>query len=215
MNKLIIIICGLLLFTTQSVISQTNIGFLKDVSGMTVEFKTSTEFVGNPYLTKDWSDALITTADGKKYKDVPIKYDQIENVLYFKDPEGKVNKFSDPIKEFSLQNEGNKIFRQFGPGKFFYLVLYDGKTKFITRDAKYLKENREYNSATVTKKVLSSTKYYFVAEDGELNETKANKKAILATFPDKKADFEKYADSEKLDLSKLDDIIKLFAHFDL
>jgi len=194
--------------------AQSNIGFLKDVSGMTVEFKTSSEYIGDPFLTKDWSVALITTANGKMYKDVPIKYNQIENVLYFKDPEGKVNKFSDPIKEFSLTTEGNQTYRQFGSSNFFFHVVYDGKTKLINRDAKYIKENREYNSAIVTKKVSSANKYYIVSLDNSLVEVKLNKKSILSALSAKEESISKYATSEKLDLSKIDDIVKLLIYYD-
>jgi hypothetical protein len=106
------------------------------------------------------------------------------------------------------------IFRRFEPSNFFFHVLYDGKTKLVNRNAKYLKENREYNSAIITKKVSSSNKYYLIKGDNILMEIKLNKKSVLAALLDKQEDASKFADSEKLDLSRPEDIAKLLSHYD-
>lgn len=215
MKKKILIAVAVLVSAVLGAKAQTNIGYLKDVSGNTVELRTKTELVGDPYLTKDWSRAIITTTDGKKYQDVPIKYDQIENVLYFKDTEGNANKFVDAVKEFVLVDEGNAIYRVFAAGnKFFYHILYDGKTKFVHRDAKYLKENREYNSAITTQKVASANKYYIVRPDHSMEEVKLNKKSILAVLANKEAELTKYVNETKPDLSTVEGFKQLLAFYD-
>lgn len=215
MKTRILIIAGVFLLCVSFAANAQYIGYLKDISGKTVEFNTKTDVVGDPYLTKDWSRATVISGNGKTYQDIPIKYDQIENMLYFKNVEGNVNRFAEPVKSFILVDEGNKMYRTFGTGNaFFYNVIYDGMTKFIFRDAKYLKENREYNSATTIKKVVSANKYYIVKPNQEMEEVKLNKKSVLAVLSNKQAELSKYMENNKLDLSTTEGIKQLLEFYD-
>ncbi len=215
MKTRILLLAGMLLCGSICIANAQNIGYLKDISGKTVEFNTKTELVGDPYLTKDWSRATILSANGKTYQDIPIKYDQVENMLYFKDAEGNVNKFAEPVKSFILVDEGNKIYRPFGIGNaYFYHVIYDGATKLIYRDAKYIKESREYNSATTIKKVASADRYYFVKRNQAMEEVKLNKKSILAALADKQADLSKYMETANPNLNTTEGVRQLLEFYD-
>ena len=174
--------------------------------------------VGDPYLYPIYKKAYVKFGSGSTNSAVyEVKYDQLEDMLAVKGAGTEEYSFNDPVVEFKFQDE-NRIFRSgFAPvgkavEKSFYEVVYDGKTKFLKRDAKVIIEGKEYNSATITKKVESDVAYYIVKPDGKPVAVKANEKSIVAELG--KPELSKYIKENKLNLKDNADLVKLFTYYD-
>lgn len=176
--------------------------------------------VGEPYLYKDFKKAMVKFGGGASSPGYyEIKYDQLEEAIVVK---GKgIDEelaFSDPVVEFKFDESGRLFRNGFSPvdkatEKSYYEVLYDGKTKYLKRSTKVIIEAKEYNSATVTKKIEDDSALYIAKEDKKPLSVKANEKSVLKVLG-KEAELSKYIKDNKLNLKNDGDMGKLLAYYD-
>lgn len=196
---------------------------LKESMGMPLRTRSYTDLKGSPYFLDSWNKGIITQANGQSYKDVELKYDQLEDELIFRDQQGRELGFAIPVKEFKINYilEGvpkSSLFRNgFEPfkgstEKNYYEILYDGPVKLAKKNVKHIEQYREYNSATTTKSVIERVKYYFYTAN-QLKEFKKDEKSVRLAFGEKSPTVLKYIDDNKLDLKKDTDLIKVFSFF--
>lgn len=205
-------------------LSAVNAQVARDVAGKNLIQRSVSDFVGSPLLTEQWSKGVIMFADNTASKQIDIKYDQLEDVVLYKNDKDETLIATDPIKEFSILvvKDGKaqeKVFRAgFNPvnnnsDKAFYEVIADNNLKFVKRTIKTIVEEKEYNAASVTKKVIDKS-YYFVVKSNTPILVSKNEKSILAAIGDKNAELSAYIKTNKLNLKNDTDIAKLLAHYD-
>lgn len=197
---------------------------LKESIGMPLRSRNYVDAKGTPYYINDWSAGEIKQADGKIYKNMKLKYDQLEDDIIFKDTNGEELGFAMPVVEFKLNYSADglqktSLFRNgFAPfkgssEKNYYEILYDGRIKLAKKNVKRIEQYREYNSAITTKSVIERIKYY-TTKDNVLTEFKRDTKSVQQLFGDKSVAILEYINKNNLDLKKDVDLVKVFEFYD-
>lgn len=177
---------------------------------------------GSPYLFENWAIGTVTTVDKSVKRDVQLKYDEIDDILLMKNDEGKVVTFTQPVAEFSITDPTSgkiRVFKsQFAPSKAntqnsFFEVIYDGKVKLIKKNHKVISENKQYSGAT-SKTIVDAVKYYIVNLNASPLSVKPDAKSIAEVLNNKQEELTSYAKSEKLNLKKEPDLVKLLTYYD-
>jgi len=200
-----------------------NAQFTQDVDGRPLTAKTGyTDIQGTPFLTEGWVTGAVKLADGRTYKDMSLRYNEMDDKLFFRDKKGDTLEFVDPVKEFKLENPmgANLIARTFKSGfknipntteSSFFEVLADGTASLIKRYTKSITELKEYNSPTI-KRFEESTKYYLIVAEKAVP-LKRDQKFILTTLGNKQPEMEAYIKDNKLNLKHDDDLAKLITYY--
>jgi len=192
-----------------------------DRSGSTLRVKSSTDqnLIGSPYLVDSWSKGNVKFVNAKPADNVDLKLDLLENVLVLKGADGSENTFTEKISEFTLNILGkDRLFKSgFLDSKnqlitAYFEVLYNGKTKFLSKEGKMVIESKGYNTSTITKKIENTTEYYISKGNNSVSLVKLNEKAILTylAIPD----LVKYVKDNQLNLKIRADVIKLLQYHD-
>lgn len=190
-----------------------------NLAGVPTDIMSKTDLVGSVFLEDQWTNAIVQTQKDEIYKDIQVKYNVLEDILYFLGEMDVTMKFIFPIKEFSLlpNNGSPKVFRSGFPKisdyneVSFYQVLTEGKVLLLKKNIKRITDKREYNSAVTTKEVITNAKY-FLFQDGKITEAKKDK-SFLLTYFDKKNGLDNFLATNKIDLKKEEDLIKLVKYY--
>ncbi|WP_231490534.1 hypothetical protein [Pedobacter sp. Leaf170] len=214
----------ILIMTSGNIASAQEFFRLKESIGMPLRSRNYIYTKGTPYFLTDWSAGEVKQADGKIYKDMKLKYDQLEDELIFKDSKGEELGFAIPVVEFKLNYtlDGlpkTSLFRNgFAPfkgstEKNYYEILHDGRIKLAKKNVKRIEQYREYNSASTTKSVIERIKYYTIINN-VLTEFKRDNKSIQQVFGEKSVSVLDYITKNNLDFKKDNDLIKVFAFYE-
>jgi hypothetical protein len=177
---------------------------------------------GSPYLTKDYNKGTVKLANGSTYKDILIKYNQIDDVIYFQRGDDVLS-FVEPVKEFTIAYiKGAKAlnghYRNGYPAigknteKSFYEALTDGTAQLLKRTSKYIIKNKPYNSATETQTINEDISYYIFA-DSKMTLIKKDKKYILPALNNKQTELDTFIKSNNLNLKNDDDLTRLVVYY--
>lgn len=210
MKKLIFVL--MLLAYANLLNAQDVVGPLLD--GSPARLIKNAEVIGSAFLADDWMPADVKNVKGQSFKDVKLKYDVLEEQVYFLGRSGEAMLFSIPLSEFSIRKRADDIqtFRSGFPlmdkntDRSFYQVLVDGNAKLLKKYSKKITENRAYNSATVEKKIVDNVNY-FIFEDGKLSSVKKDKKSLMSTLL-KKDLVQKSLAASVMSIKKEEDLVK-------
>lgn len=178
--------------------------YMQDVNGKPLMSGKYVDVVGTPYLFENWNKGEVTLADGKVYKDLDLKYDQVEGIVFFKGKNGADLGFTSIVKSFILYPNNVAInfimvpeIKESEKDPYFE-VLSDGKkVKFLKKTVKVIREGKGYGSATTTRTFGENTSYYLLKADGSYTKVKKDKKAIIAALSDKSAEVEQFIKDNK------------------
>ncbi|RZK43234.1 MAG: hypothetical protein EOO90_04525 [Pedobacter sp.] len=180
------------------------------------------QLAGTPYLSNEWGKGILKFGNNSIINGVELKYDQIGDALLFKNSAGETMELSDPILEFKIEvpkKTGAELhlfragFKPVGKNDELtrYEVLSDGNVKFLKRTVKTVVEEKEYNSSTTLKKIVDNHYYYVVKPDQA--PVQVSKSDIVDAIGDKKSELTAYIKSQKLNLKKESDILKVFEYY--
>ncbi|MPR34187.1 hypothetical protein [Salmonirosea aquatica] len=195
--------------------------FMQDINGRVVSEVTYTNVEGSPYLMEEANTGIVRMAkDDKVYDGLKLRYDAYKDeVEYEKD--GKLYRLGPEISSFSLAT-GDALyeFRRGFPAvgdqteNSFYRVLTDGNTKLLKRYEMKMREEKPYNSATVTKRFDLDEQLY-VLKKGTLYPVKTgDRKGIMKLVSDEKNLMNYVIKEEQLNFKTEDDIAKLLEEYD-
>ncbi|KEQ31789.1 hypothetical protein N180_12030 [Pedobacter antarcticus 4BY] len=194
--------------------------FLSDNYGKPVVEHKYENLNGSTYLFDNWEPGIVKLGNGSVLKDIELKFDMVNEVVLFKGKNGETLRFVEDVKEFTfLTPQNHKIFRSgFGlvkgaTGDTYYEILFDGTIKLLKRTKKLIIESKGYNSATVNKNVDSLVKYYYVNENGKIEEFKTAKKPIISLLSSRAKEIENLIAAEHLDLKNDIDLAKIFKYY--
>ncbi|MXV16933.1 hypothetical protein [Hufsiella ginkgonis] len=178
---------------------------------------------GSPYLY-DWAEGEAVLSDGKKYKDLELKYDQVADKVMFRYDRGDAMNFELAIREFSIFYVDKRLactsrfMSGFAPvdgatGQSFYEVMSAGKEMLLKRTVKTVISSKEYGSSTTTKKIFTNVAYYIGSPGTGIApvKLKRDKRSIMELFPKKAAELETFMKSNHTDLKKDQDLRDLIA----
>jgi len=183
---------------------------------------------GSPYLLSHWINADITYVNNKTQMDIPVKYDVYANQLVMRRPQGdSVVIVSPTVSSFLLKDinsSKNRRFTRFKDAQTddsslkeeLLEVLYEGKTALLIRyDKTILKASYQggYNANRPYDELQDEKNYYLRKPDQTFVKTRLNKKQLLEHL-NATADLKKWVDTEKLDLKKEADVVRLLAEYE-
>jgi hypothetical protein len=216
MKKIIASLFGAFLLMT-SVQAQ----FMQDINGRVVNEMTYTDVEGSPYLFEEWNTGIVKAVENEKVFDgLKMRYDAYKDEVEY-EKNGKMYRLSSEISAFTLPT-GDALyeFRRGFPAigdqteKSFYRVLSDGNTKVLKRFEMKMREEKPYNSATVTKRFDLDEQLY-VLKNGTMYPVKTNdRKGILKLVSDEKNLMNYVIKEEQLNFRTEDDIVKLLEEYD-
>lgn len=189
------------------------------IDGSPARLIKNAEVIGSAFLADDWMPADVKNVKGQSFRDVKLKYDVLEEQVYFLGRSGEAMLFSVPLSEFSIRKRADDIqtFRSGFPSmdkntdRSFYQVLVDGNAKLLKKYSKKITENRAYNSATVEKKIVDNVNY-FIFEDGKITSIRKDKKALIAGLLRKDA-VQKYLSDKAVSVKNEEDLINVIMHY--
>ncbi len=179
------------------------------------------KYEGSPYLYDSYVPGKIVVSKDQSFQ-VMIRYNAYSDVFEMLDDKNRnsaLNKMND-VKVIMAGRE-YQIYSYFDDGMvnegYFENLSVDGDIKFFRRDAKkfvdLVKAESGYTKDKPAKFVLESPKYYVQTNGNPLEEIRLKKKDILAAFNAHKNEVNTFVKTQKLNLKKQEDIIKLFNYY--
>lgn len=186
-----------------------------------------TNVIGSPFFTPEWAEGLIKMSDGKIYKNLKIKYDQIADKVFFLGDKNEPMMFAGDVREFKmLYTLDNKIeeayfLKGFEPvdgadeNAYYERLFPDEKSKLVLlkRIAKRIYESRVYNSA-VTDRTIEAKTFYYIGNKKKLIRIKPDKKSVVSAIGDKQELLNKFINENHLNLKTEDGIFALLKYYD-
>jgi hypothetical protein len=196
-------------------------GTLSFYDGTPALEKKHTDIVGSELLYPTWYSGTVTTKEGKTYKGIQLKYNLLEDRLYFLANNGVTMLFNTPVISFIIGDSASKLkdktFRNGFPATgnlksdAYFEILASGKITLLKKMTKSIMETKEYNSPVVKKEIMDNIQY-FVFFDNKITAFKKDQSFITETLKDKIPDIETYLKSTKLNLKKEEGLIALIAY---
>ncbi|SEK62863.1 hypothetical protein [Parapedobacter koreensis] len=175
------------------------------VGGKPLTGESYLDVKGSPFLFEDWKTGNVTLDNDTEYKNVQLKYDEVEDRLIFQNHKGISQMFMKPVKSFVIYVDGNSgdsvlFSTQFSSNKTgFHQILASGDVYLLKKVKKVLMDEKQYGSAKTIRNVVPSTKY-FVYKGGQLTEVKLNKRMLSEVFKDKQSEVTQYIADKRLNL---------------
>jgi hypothetical protein len=194
--------------------------FLKDINGNPIFIKSTYTAEGTPFYSDQYCTANIKVLNGKRYRDMPIKLNLLENRVIYQTPNGGEMEALTQIESIRFGacegKNSSVLFRSGYPltgqltERTYYQVLDSGTVQLL----KYWKINytdqKPYSSAVTIRKFEVKPEYYaYMPEKGMIKLEKGNENA-LDIISEKKTKASQFVNEQHLKLRKEDDLVKLF-----
>ncbi|GAB3642702.1 hypothetical protein [Spirosoma arcticum] len=188
---------------------------------------------GTPYFQTEWAKGQIDLVNGKKYTDVPIKFDAHRQALILLRPkqgndsiiinQQTVNQFRLSTSAAGDTDGREYIFKRFPTVKAddptvrdgYFLVLYEGKTALLKRVAKSFRAadyKAAYSSGVRYDTYADANTYYVLKPDQKLTKVKLSKKSLLDALDNRSDALKTFAD--KLSFKSEADAATLVQQYD-
>jgi hypothetical protein len=182
---------------------------------------------GNPFVLPYWCSTEIVFKDGRRFKEVPLKYDVYQNQIVIKRPQGdSVILNPAPISHFTLQDvvTGKAyLFKKIplppsDQGRLnnrFLQVIQEGNTSLVVSRGKSIVKadyKGAYNSGRAYDELIDDTHYYLLHPDGSMVGIRLNRKSVLEGFARHQAEIKAYAQQENIDFKDEKAVGKLVAY---
>lgn len=225
MNKLTILL-ALFISCSTTTFSQSN-PFMTDANSRPLFIPTNYVADGSPYLFEEYQLAEITLENGKTYPYIRAKFNLIEKELIYMDDKGQEMVATSPVKSirfFNSVNNGNLQgeMRLESPGKALnvkenptYMVLADGKAKFLKLISVSFSDQKKYGDANITRTFRrKETNYaYLPGKQPELQKIEKGKSDVIALFGDKIAEMTSFIEKNQLKCKSDEDLVRIFQHY--
>ena len=177
------------------------------------------KIAGTPYASDDYVDGEVYSGTNKSNL-VPMRYHIVNDVIEFK--QGNLVYWLGPSPKIRIVKMGELTLtaEPFVTGdetKFAFFALLDtGKVSLMARMSVVYIEGKPAmaleSSSTPPKYQRKPDDYYIKVEDGMLNEVK-NLKKMIAMFPDKHEELQKFAKQEKISARKAEGLTTLVRYY--
>ena len=171
---------------------------------------------GSPFFIDQWKYATVKHNDSTSYPNVPVKLNLYSEKGHFLSGKNELTFIPGFVKEFifidsSIGKMKSYTFRNGFPAinkqneNSYYLVLCDGKFKYIEYMYRKVDESKNPISGEIKKELVSYEEYYFF-NAGSLTLIKRNKGFLLDQMSDKKDAIEKFIVDNKISCKDPDKI---------
>lgn len=188
---------------------------------------------GTPYFQPAWAKGQIELADGRKYTDVPLKFDAYRQALILLRPKQGNDSIiieQHTVSQFRLGTSAagdtdarEYLFKRYPTVKAddpvvrdgYFLVLYEGKTALLKRVAKSFRAadfKAAYSSGVRYDTYSDAHSYYVLKPDQKLTKVKLSKKSLLDALDDRSDALKTFAN--KLGFKSEADAVALVRQYD-
>jgi len=204
-----------------------NNAFWNDANGRPLKINVDFRVEGSPFYYEEYCQADVYMANGKKYENVRVKLNLVENDLLFKTDKNEemiVTSAVNKIKFYNYTYQG--VFKEeitlisFKPvlnekGTDIFELLDDGTAKLVKKVDVNFTDNKPYNEATITRTYNRTETLYALmpGNNQELIKVQKNKTGILELFADNYNKIATYIDEGKLKCKTEKDIIQVFQYY--
>jgi hypothetical protein len=181
---------------------------------------------GTPYFIPQWIKGEMEFADGRMFKDTPLKYNSYSKELMMIRPGGdSLIIYPYQVKNFAITDATSTFqFKRFPnvsttekniSRDTYFLVLYEGKTSLLKLVSKTIRKadfKDPYSNGIRYDKFEDNNSYYILKADNSLSKVKMNKKSLLSTLEDKQGlpDFLKRENIEIRNESEMVNVVKQY-----
>lgn len=180
---------------------------------------TLDQIQGSPYLSKDFTEGMVTTSKGTSYNGVPLRYNCYNDLLeYSKD--GKAFEIV-PKEQVRRAEFGGKVFcyLEYENGKLldksYFHVLTEGKAILCVKYSISFFEKEEVRAFSESKPARFDDfkETYWISVDKAPAQAVLNKSKLLEMFPGKKKEVDSYISSQKLSIKNVADLKKIAIYY--
>jgi len=197
---------------------------LTDLKGEPLLAGNATYEDGSPFYSTDFQRGTLILNNGKKYSDILVKLNLMNDKIHYQQQDGKTERVTsaDIVRDVSFIDPEQKDtvhFRSRYPAiskndlKTFYLVLADGKMQLLKQMKRVLIEEKNFNSATITRR-FDTEKGYFIFINGQMQKIKRTKSSVLELIEDeKKGKVEQFISDNGLTVKGDSDFAKIVSYY--
>jgi len=197
--KPLILFAILSVLTCQSYCQEDDHQLVDRANGNLVYIPQATQVHGSPFLSDDWTKAIITTVSGTVFKNTLLKFEVYSNKFIFKKDDAAYElgptvasivlfPNEDDTTKKMVFKKGFSINNQITPGKFVQ-VLAEGNTSLLKFYKMETEDYTEYGDATKYQRFKESEQY-FVLNNNQYTPTTINKKNLESLLQPKWAQME-------------------------
>ena len=184
---------------------------------------------GTPFLVPNWEKGELWMVDGKRIKDVPMKYDALhKEVWIMRSPTDSIVVNADQLRGFRLFNADRSSSYPFlrvqglkaENGDLlngFLLVLHEGKAtlmKYVNKEIMPADFKDQYSTGRRYDQFVDRSSYYLRLKGGGVQRIKPNARSVADAFGNKEALIREYIKQENIDLKNDGDLVKVVRYFD-
>lgn len=194
---------------------------MKDIIQRNVVLETrAVDVKGSPYFHESFRDGIVTLFNNSRTETLSMNYNIYENRIEYSDGNTILAINGNQIKEFTFTDSGiNQTFRKgFSAGGLdeneFVHVMVDGDAKLLIKnEVSYQQDVSSYGVATQQDEYISNQRIYFHI-DGETDRVRRmRERNVLRSFNQHRDQLEKYTNQNRIDLSELNDVKRLFEYY--
>ena len=232
MNRVLLFLC--LFYNNKSTFGQldfktSNVGRvmdLADLDGRSLLKKYDPDVTGSPFINDDWVSAKITLSRGKEIGPLWVRINLESNELYYLDSartelvaDRSVVRKVDCV-DYSSKDGVKYVFKNGYPSidkqdeNFYYQVFTEGKIELLAKKFKYIRSERNDLTGETSKSFVDGAIVLYVSGYGLMQPFRPTNDFITSLFEEDKRQLTKmFVDSNKINLKKIPDLIKLFNYY--
>lgn len=199
--------------------------FLNDVTGRPLYLRSELNTIGTTSYIERYTSADIYTSSGRKYLNVNVKFDLLENQLQYISPEGTEMVALTPVSKIVLHllkpgtdstqdvtlTGGNEELNKAGAPV--YQQLDTGKVQLLIRIELKWRDDTPYGQAGVTRIYEINDKEWWIKMNEVFSKVEKNEAFFQKIFSDKKAEITDYINRSSIHFKSLTDIRKLVQYY--
>lgn len=190
------------------------------ISGSSKSTLFDVDYTGSPYLNEEFVNGSIYSVHRIQYEEVPLRYNVYNDELEFKSPTDEILALANPdIVEKAVMGDTTLVYLPFLQAnkakKGFFIILEEGKVSLYAKPDVFLKPATQpgaYKDPEPPKFVRKSDEYYLKTETGQAVLI-ANKKELIAAFPDNQDKIESFISKNKIKSNKADGLKELVKYY--
>lgn len=199
--------------------------FMQDILGKPVYLRVEYNVEGTPFYPAEYFSADIYIRNGKIYTGVPVKFNLLENLLLYKQEDGKEMSATSPISRVVFTDTSknwtmnNVIFENGFPSidkqneNTYYEVLDSGKVRLLKCRTVNFTDKKYYGQASMTRVFEQSESYYVYLPERKMKKMEKGVEFFQSVFTDKKEELIRYIEVQKLKCRKESDWKKAIAYY--
>jgi len=198
----------------------------RDLDGNVLLKKYDPDISGSPFINDNWVSSIVTLSNGKQIGPISVKLNIESNELYYLDSankemvaqDGSVRKVD--CLDYYAKDSIRYVFKNGYPSidkqdeNFYYQVFTEGKIELIAKKFKYIRSEKNDLTGEMSKAFVDGAVVLYVDAYGLMQAYHPTKEFVSSLFEqDKEQSAKTFMETNKINLKKIPDLIKLFNYY--